>query len=254
MVKHVTDTNQAKPAADIRTRLLRGAAALRALGIVLIIGLLVAAVWTLALGDWQVSRGGNYDLRLTISAFALGVLGIILAIALFVLGGLVRHAAQATHEHLVTAATTAPAWDALSRPVIEIEGIGPAFAERLEQADIRTIGDLLNADANGVSEKIQTRPATIERWQSMADLLRVPSVGPQAAEALVGVGVGSVRELAQAEPSQLRKHLGRVNRGRSPIDLFEVERWIDGARLITPRGAQIATTRPGTAEAAKAAP
>jgi predicted flap endonuclease-1-like 5' DNA nuclease len=48
--------------------------------------------------------------------------------------------------------------------LIEIEGVGPAFASRLSEADIASFADLAKQDANELAEAINTTPETAQRW------------------------------------------------------------------------------------------
>lgn len=69
----------------------------------------------------------------------------------------------------------------MSYKIEEIEGIGSAYAARLNEADIFTTDDLLReaatkhgrqslADATGISEKL------ILKWANHADLFRIKGV------------------------------------------------------------------------------
>lgn len=49
-----------------------------------------------------------------------------------------------------------------------ISGIGPAYAERLGEAGVETVGDLLAADANTIAEGSDISQTRIERWQDRA--------------------------------------------------------------------------------------
>ena len=84
--------------------------------------------------------------------------------------------------------------------IIDIEGIGKAYAPKLTKAGIVTVAALLKkcatpkgraalAEATGISEKL------ILTWTNHADLFRVKGVGPQFAELLEAAGVDTVKEL-----------------------------------------------------------
>jgi len=74
-------------------------------------------------------------------------------------------------------------------PVSAIEGIGPAYADKLSTYGITTLYDLVNtspvlvADFTGISSKL------IEHWRSAAWLLEAEGMHPQWAEAAVAGGV-----------------------------------------------------------------
>ena len=78
--------------------------------------------------------------------------------------------------------------------IIDIEGVGDVYAEKLVAAGINKVSELLEkcaapkgrkelADATGISEKL------ILRWTNHADLFRINGVGPQFAELLEKAGV-----------------------------------------------------------------
>ena len=71
--------------------------------------------------------------------------------------------------------------------IIDIEGIGPAYAEKLEAAGVKTTDDLLDkadnkkgreklAEETGISEKL------ILKWANHADLFRIKGIAGQFAE------------------------------------------------------------------------
>ena len=75
----------------------------------------------------------------------------------------------------------------------EIEGIGEAYAQKLQGAGVGTLDQLLEkgaaptgrkeiAEKTGVSEKL------ILRWANMADLFRIKGVGEEYADLLEAAG------------------------------------------------------------------
>lgn len=53
-------------------------------------------------------------------------------------------------------------------PVDSVNGIGPAYAQRLADAGVETVGDLVAADVAEVSEIADISESRIERWQERA--------------------------------------------------------------------------------------
>jgi len=53
-------------------------------------------------------------------------------------------------------------------PVIEIKGIGPAYAERLENAGVSTVSDLAVADADELADATDLSPNRISGWIDQA--------------------------------------------------------------------------------------
>jgi len=53
-----------------------------------------------------------------------------------------------------------------------VNGIGPAYADRLHRAGISTIADLGQADAEALAEQIDVAPGVVADWQEQARELR----------------------------------------------------------------------------------
>lgn len=53
--------------------------------------------------------------------------------------------------------------------VDEVSGIGPAYAERLSEAGIETVADLLAADPENLAESTDVSAKRIGRWQDRAE-------------------------------------------------------------------------------------
>jgi len=125
--------------------------------------------------------------------------------------------------------------------IIEIEGVGEAYGEKLSEAGVSTVEALLEkgatkkgreelAEATGIPEK------SILKFVNHADLIRLNGVGPQYAELLEAAGVDSVPELAQRNAANLAAKMEEVNgeknlTNRVPVE-SEVERWIEEAKTI----------------------
>lgn len=123
----------------------------------------------------------------------------------------------------------------------EIEGIGPAYAEKLGQAGVTTTADLLEkggspegrqalAEKTGISDKL------ILRWVNHADLFRIKGIRTQYAELLEAAGVDSVLELAQRNAANLAQAVADANKEkklvrRVPVE-SQIEEWIKGAKQL----------------------
>ncbi len=125
----------------------------------------------------------------------------------------------------------------------EIEGIGPAFTEKLAAAGIATTDDLLDqcASAKGrkeTSEKTGLTTSQLLKWADMADLMRVPGVGRQFGELLKASGVDTVKELRTRKADNLTVKLAEVNAEKKlakavPAET-QVQGWIDSAKETEP--------------------
>jgi small subunit ribosomal protein S2 len=125
--------------------------------------------------------------------------------------------------------------------IIEIEGIGPAYADKLRGAGIATIEALLEKGATPEGRSTLVEETGIDavrvlRWVNHADLIRVVGVGPQFAELLEAAGVDSVPELAQRNVDNLVTGLAETNEARSLVGRIpsadEVADWIEQAKAL----------------------
>ncbi len=138
-------------------------------------------------------------------------------------------------------ASAAPA-AAMHVPVIDVEGIGPAYAERLVAVGIINTDDLLSAGSSrsgreklAVSSGIS--PDLILAWVNRVDLMRIPGVGTQYSDLLEMAGVDSPAELAQRNPANLARTFqevvaarpGTVRRIASEAEIAE---WIETAKAM----------------------
>jgi predicted flap endonuclease-1-like 5' DNA nuclease len=125
--------------------------------------------------------------------------------------------------------------------VIDIEGIGPVYAEKLKTAGIDTVEELLSkgaapsgrqalATSTGISEP------TILEWVNRADLFRVKGVGEEFSDLLESSGVDTVVELAQRNAENLLARMKEVNAAKKLVRreprLDEVESWISQAKTM----------------------
>lgn len=127
--------------------------------------------------------------------------------------------------------------------IIDIEGIGDVYAEKLVAAGINNVSELLEkgaapkgrkelADQTGISEKL------ILRWTNHADLFRINGVGPQFAELLEAAGVDTVKEFRHRVAENLQPKLVEVNEEKNICNrvpaVSEVQRMIDQAKELEP--------------------
>lgn len=134
--------------------------------------------------------------------------------------------------------------DTMAYKIEEIEGIGSAYAEKLEAAGVNTTEELLDraatkkgreklAEETGISEKL------ILKWANHADLFRIKGVAGQFAELLEAAGVDTVKELRHRVAANLHSKLVEVNDqknlcNRVPAE-SEVEKMIAQAKELDPR-------------------
>ncbi len=126
----------------------------------------------------------------------------------------------------------------------EIEGIGPAYGDKLAGVGINTTTQLLKrcCDRKGrktVCEESGISDQLILSWTNMADLMRISGIGPQFAELLHAAGVDTIKELRQRNAANLTEKMAEVNgqkkltRRTPPLSL--VEGWIATAKETEPQ-------------------
>jgi len=125
--------------------------------------------------------------------------------------------------------------------IIDIQGIGPVYAEKLIAAGIVTVDQLLEKgktakgrkaleDETGITGKL------ILTWVNHADLFRIKGVGPQFAELLEASGVDTVKELGHRVAANLAAKMKEVNEEKhltkvTPVE-SQVQSMIDQAKEL----------------------
>lgn len=125
--------------------------------------------------------------------------------------------------------------------IIDIEGVGAVYAQKLSAAGIRTTNKLLNkgatprgrqdlADMTGISGDL------ILEWVNHADLYRIKGVAEEYSDLLEEAGVDTVPELAQRNPENLYAKLVEVNSSKRLVRQLPSQRqvadWIDQAKSL----------------------
>jgi predicted flap endonuclease-1-like 5' DNA nuclease len=125
----------------------------------------------------------------------------------------------------------------------EIEGIGPAYGEKLAAVDISTTDDLLKlcCDARGrkaTAEKTGVSEGQLLKWVNMADLMRISGVGSEYSELLEAAGVDTVKELRNRNAANLAAKMAEVNETRKLTRALPAEKavsqWIEQAGTLDP--------------------
>jgi len=125
--------------------------------------------------------------------------------------------------------------------VADIEGIGPAYAEKLDKAGVKTTDGLLKAGATAKGRKDLAAAsglteAKILEWVNRADLYRIKGVGSEYSDLLEVAGVDTVKELAQRKPENLLDAMTKVNAEKNLVrrlpTLDAVKDWVDQAKAL----------------------
>ncbi|MBS1713450.1 MAG: DUF4332 domain-containing protein [Armatimonadetes bacterium] len=125
--------------------------------------------------------------------------------------------------------------------VKDIEGIGGAFAEKLEAAGVKTEDQLLQAGATQkgreeLSGKSGIPESKILEWVNRADLARIKGVGSEYADLLEASGVDSVPELAQRNGANLHAKMAEINAAKNLVRSMPSESvvsdWVEQAKAL----------------------
>ena len=131
----------------------------------------------------------------------------------------------------------------MSYKIVDIEGIGPAYAEKLGEVEIATTDDLLKlccdkkgrvntAEKTGISEKL------LLNWANKADLMRINGVSSQYSELLEAAGVDTVKELRNRNAENTAAKMKEVNEQKNLTNAVPsaktVQGWVDQAKTMEP--------------------
>ena len=131
----------------------------------------------------------------------------------------------------------------MAHKIIDIEGIGGVYAEKLKAAGVKTTEELLErcktktgrrkmAEATGIAEKL------ILKWTNHADLFRIKGVAGQFSEMLEAAGVDTIKEFRHRVPANLRAKMEAVNAEKNLVNRIpsvgEIEKMIAQAKEMEP--------------------
>ena len=123
--------------------------------------------------------------------------------------------------------------------IIDIEGIGPVYAEKLQSIGIRSVAQLLKAGAQPkgrqeLADKAGISKNLILEWVNHADLYRIKGVAEEYSDLLEEAGVDTVVELATRNPENLYNKIIETNQAkklvRRPPSQKMVEDWVEQAK------------------------
>ena len=131
----------------------------------------------------------------------------------------------------------------MSKKITEIEGIGPAYQEKLAAAGVKTVEGLLELGASKsgrkkLAEDVGLDESQILVWVNMADLFRIKGVASQFAELLKAAGVDTVKELRTRNAENLHAKLVEVQEEkkitRTVPALSQVTDFVEQAKKLEP--------------------
>ncbi|MGB9799364.1 MAG: DUF4332 domain-containing protein [Thermanaerothrix sp.] len=125
--------------------------------------------------------------------------------------------------------------------LIYVEGIGEAYARKLEAIGVDTTAKLYKAGSTSkgrkeLAEKSGISENLILEWVNHLDLYRIKGVGSEYADLLEEAGVDTVPELAQRNPENLFNKLVEVNKEKKLVrrlpTLSQVKNWVEQAKQL----------------------
>jgi predicted flap endonuclease-1-like 5' DNA nuclease len=125
--------------------------------------------------------------------------------------------------------------------ISDIEGIGPATAEKLRDVGVRSIAGLLKLGGNVKSRKelayaINIEESKLLKWVNHADLFRIRGIGSEYADLLEAAGVDTVPELRQRNAASLYESLVKTNEAKKLVrklpTVGQVTEWVKQAKSL----------------------
>ena len=125
--------------------------------------------------------------------------------------------------------------------IIDIEGIGPAQAEKLQKAGVRSTAALLKRGANAKGRKELAAATNIDeakllKWVNHADLFRVRGIGSEYSDLLEAAGVDTIPELKQRNAKALYETLVKTNEANKLVRKMptadQVAEWVKQAKSL----------------------
>lgn len=125
--------------------------------------------------------------------------------------------------------------------LIDVEGIGPKYAQKLEKAGIASVNDLLEKGGTAAGRKKIAAEAGIDEqllleWVNRVDLFRVKGIGEEYSDLLEAAGVDTVVELSKRKADNLLAKMTEINEAKKKVRklpaLSQVEDWIAQAKAL----------------------
>jgi len=128
--------------------------------------------------------------------------------------------------------------------IIDVEGIGPVYATKLNATGINTTDDLLTKGGTRAGRKALAAASGIDEekiltWVNHCDLYRINGIAGQISELMEAAGVDTVKELATRNATNLAVKMKEVNdakhlSGRVP-SAEQLQKMIDEAKTLQPK-------------------
>lgn len=123
----------------------------------------------------------------------------------------------------------------------KVEGIGPVYAKKLQNAGVRSSKALLEMGGTPkgrqeLASRAGLSASTILKWVNHVDLFRIKGVGEEYADLLEAAGVDTVVELAQRNATNLHEKLKATNNKKKLVRQLpsakQVADWVRQAKKL----------------------
>ena len=125
--------------------------------------------------------------------------------------------------------------------IVDVEGIGPVYGEKLEAVGVKTTDDLLRRGATQKGREELEAASGIGRvlilkWVNRVDLYRIDGVGSEYSDLLEVAGVDTIPELSYRNAENLTQTMAEANAARNLVrrlpTLEMVTDWIEQAKKL----------------------
>ncbi|MBA4419585.1 MAG: DUF4332 domain-containing protein [Anaerolinea sp.] len=125
--------------------------------------------------------------------------------------------------------------------IVDVEGIGKTYAEKLQAVGVKTTDALLEQGGSpkgrkALAEKAGIAEKLILEWVNHVDLYRIKGVGSEYSDLLEEAGVDTVVELATRKPENLVKAMEESNKKKKLVrkmpTLDMVTDWVEQAKKL----------------------
>ena len=125
--------------------------------------------------------------------------------------------------------------------IIDVEGIGKVYKNKLAKVKILTTDALLEAgatpkDRKALAEKTGIGDALILEWVNLADLYRIKGIGSEYSDLLEEAGVDTVVELSKRVPKNLYDKMVEVNEKKKLVRKLpsesQIADWVGQAKKL----------------------
>ena len=125
----------------------------------------------------------------------------------------------------------------------DVIGIGPAHAEKLGQADVRTMQVLLKVAGTKAGRRQLATLTGIEeewilKWAHKADLWRIKGIGEDYCNLLEAAGVATMKDLQTRKAELLHAKLTEINAAHKLVKQLptvkKVESWVSRSKQLRP--------------------